>query len=109
MLRIQQHVSLFTVACCLVHLIIRFDEYHKGNTDNPLIIDIHLFPVTFKKKIIKLFMICFVIYSIVNDASKIKFTYRNDDETDFLFQVNNNKKMRNVDQKQCWSKMFDLS
>jgi hypothetical protein len=50
-----------------------------------------------------------VIYSIVNHASNIKFTYRTDHETDLLFQVNKNNKMRNADQKQCWSKMLDLS
>jgi type IV pilus biogenesis protein CpaD/CtpE len=50
-----------------------------------------------------------MIYSIVNHASNIKFTYRTDHETDLLFQVNKNNKMRNADQKQCWSKMLDLS
>jgi hypothetical protein len=53
--------------------------------------------------------ICLVIYWIVNYASNMKFTNMTDNETDLLFQVNNNNKMRNTDQKQCWSKMFDLS
>jgi hypothetical protein len=39
----------------------------------------------------------------------MKFTNMTDNETDLLFQVNNNCKKKNTGQKQCWSKMFDLS
>jgi hypothetical protein len=42
-------------------------------------------------------------------TSNNKITYRTGYKTDLLFQVNNNNKMKNTDQKQCWSKMFDLS
>jgi hypothetical protein len=44
-----------------------------------------------------------VIYSIVNHVSISIFTYTTDNNTDLLFQVNNNCKTKNTDQEQCWS------
>jgi hypothetical protein len=88
-----------------IHLLSKFDE-NQGKTDHHLEFICVSTNIQQGKKLCK---ICYVIYLIVNHVLNNKFTYRTDNNTDLLFQVNNNCKTKNTDRKPCWSKKSNLS